>query len=136
MICEGRIMGARLARRFAALIFAFTGLGVAAPGISAAAELIMFEQDHCEWCEQWDKDIGVVYEKTPEGKMAPLRRVDIHAQPPDDIKHIKKGHFTPTFVLHDNGKELGRIRGYPGEDFFWGLLGQMLKKIPTVASNG
>lgn len=34
--------------------------------------------------------------------------------------------FTPTFVLLVNGTERNRIEGYPGEDFFWGLLGQML----------
>jgi hypothetical protein len=30
----------------------------------------------------------------------------------------------------ENGKEVGRIRGYPGEDFFWGLLQLLLKKLP------
>jgi hypothetical protein len=29
-------------------------------------------------------------------------------------------------VLVENGAEIGRIEGYPGEDFFWGLLKQML----------
>lgn len=95
----------------------------------------MLEQEHCEWCEQWNNDIGVVYAKTSEGKRAPLRRVDIHSAVPDDIKHIKMGRFTPTFVLVDRGKEVGRIRGYPGEDFFWGLLGQMLKKLPATLNS-
>ncbi len=36
--------------------------------------------------------------------------------------------FTPTFVLIQNGKELGRIEGYPGPDFFWALLDQLLQK--------
>ena len=34
--------------------------------------------------------------------------------------------FTPTFVLVDDGREIGRIEGYPGEDFFWGLLERLL----------
>jgi hypothetical protein len=29
--------------------------------------------------------------------------------------------------LLQNGVETGRIEGYPGEDFFWPLLGDMLK---------
>lgn len=95
-----------------------------------AAELIMFEQHGCHWCEQWNEDIGVVYFKTEEGKRAPLRRVDIHEKMPEDLKSITSGHFTPTFVLVDNGKEIGRIRGYPGESFFWGLLNQILAKLP------
>ena len=33
----------------------------------------------------------------------------------------------PTFILiGDEGDELGRIEGYPGEDFFWSLLEAML----------
>jgi hypothetical protein len=34
--------------------------------------------------------------------------------------------FTPTFVLMVDGIEVSRIEGYPGEDFFWGLLERML----------
>ena len=107
------------------------------PGnVAGAAELLMFEQDYCEWCDRWNEEIGVVYHKTEEGKAAPLRRVDIHSEPPADIRHIRMERFTPTFVLIENGKEVGRIRGYPGEDFFWGLLGQMLKKIPAPVTSG
>ncbi|MGI9355387.1 MAG: transcriptional regulator [Rhizobiaceae bacterium] len=98
-----------------------------------AAELIMFEQDYCEYCERWNEEVGVVYHKTVEGKRAPLRRLDIHGSLPEDLAYLTTGAFTPTFVLVDKGKEVGRIRGYPGEDFFWGLLGQMLKKLPEAA---
>jgi hypothetical protein len=31
----------------------------------------------------------------------------------------------------EDGREIGRIRGYPGEDFFWGLLGEMIEKLDT-----
>ncbi|MEP0943350.1 MAG: transcriptional regulator [Rhizobiaceae bacterium] len=99
-----------------------------------AAELIMFEQDYCEWCERWNEDIGVVYAKTDEGKRAPLRRVNIHDPIPGDISSVRVERFTPTFVLVDKGVEIGRIRGYPGEDFFWGLLGQLIKKLPEPNS--
>lgn len=96
---------------------------------AASAELIMFEQDYCEWCERWNEEVGVVYDKTPEGQRAPLRRVNIHQPLPEDIDHLVTGRFTPTFVLIDGSREIGRIRGYPGEDFFWGLFGQLLKKL-------
>ena len=105
-------------------------LTATAAGSGRAATLLMFEQDYCEWCERWHEEIGVVYHKTTEGKRAPLRKVDIHSPLPEDISHIKMERFTPTFVLIDAGREVGRIRGYPGEDFFWGLLGQIIKKLP------
>jgi hypothetical protein len=33
------------------------------------------------------------------------------------------------FVLVDNGREYGRIRGYPGETFFYGLLANMIERL-------
>lgn len=101
-----------------------------------AAELVMFEQQGCEWCQIWHSEIGPVYAKTAEGRKAPLRRVDIFDPVPDDLKHIEPGRFTPTFVLLDNGREVGRIRGYPGEDFFWGLLGELIEKLDDAGSSG
>lgn len=109
----------------------FTVLACLWPSVAAAAQLIMLEEDGCPWCEQWNKEVGVIYHKTPEGKQAPLRRIDIHDPLPDDLKFLVKGGYTPTFVLVENGRELGRIRGYPGEDFFWGLFGKMLKRLST-----
>jgi len=93
-------------------------------------QLIMFEQENCEWCEVWTEEIGPIYPKTTEGKRAPIRRVDIHYPMPQDLSHIESSRFTPTFVLMHKGEEIGRIRGYPGEDFFWGLLDQMMRKLP------
>jgi len=119
---------------YAALRFwAFATVLIALAVPARTAELIMFEQDYCEYCERWNEEVGVVYHKTSEGKRAPLRRLDIHENLPGDISHVTTGAFTPTFVLMEEGKEIGRIRGYPGEDFFWGLLGQMLKKLPATA---
>lgn len=98
---------------------------------SDAASLIMVEQKACEYCAAWDQDIGVIYAKTPEGEKAPLRRIDIHAALPDDLKFLQRLVFTPTFVLVHDNKEIGRISGYPGEDFFWGLLQKMLQELPN-----
>ncbi len=100
-----------------------------------ASQLLILEQDGCPWCDRWNDDIGVFYHKTSEGKRAPLRRIDIHNKIPDDLRELKLGRYTPTFVLMDEGKEVGRIRGYPGEDFFWGLLGQLMKKLPDETSS-
>ncbi len=35
----------------------------------------------------------------------------------------------------ENGLEIGRIRGYPGEDFFWGLLGEMIEKLDNAGGS-
>lgn len=91
-----------------------------------ATELVMVEEHGCMWCERWNAEIAPIYPKTGAGKFAPLRRVDIHAPMPDDLQELGSMHFTPTFVLVDNGQEIGRIEGYIGEEFFWVILEKML----------
>lgn len=90
-------------------------------------ELIMFEENGCQWCEKWNEEIAPIYPKTTEGKLAPLKRLNIHddlGSPYDEIEGL---YFTPTFVLVENGVELGRITGYPGEFFFWPLLSDIFE---------
>jgi hypothetical protein len=93
-----------------------------------AAELIMFERAACPWCEAFDREIAPIYPKTASGKRAPLRRVDIYGKLPADLAFVQVERITPVFVLVDNGRELGRIRGYPGEDHFWGLFDAMVER--------
>jgi thioredoxin-related protein len=94
-----------------------------------AAELVMFEQKGCVWCQRFDREIAPAYDKTAEGKRAPLRRVDIEKPQPQDLAFIRRERFTPVFVLVDNGREFGRIRGYPGDTFFWGLLASLIERL-------
>ena len=107
---------------------AFLFAVVAAWPVSAAAEtfLLMAEEPGCVWCALWDREISAIYPETPEGRAAPLKRFALRGGPPADVAFARRIRFTPTFVLVRDGTELGRIEGYPGEDFFWGLLGSML----------
>jgi thioredoxin-related protein len=94
-----------------------------------ATELVMFTQKGCAWCQRFDREIAPAYEKTDEGKRAPLRRVDIATPMPSELAFVRRERFTPVFVLVDGGREFGRIRGYPGDTFFWGLLAGMIEKL-------
>lgn len=102
------------------------------PASHAEMTLLMAEEDGCMWCARWDSEISEIYPKTIEGKTAPLRRVDIHDSTPGDVALKRPLYYTPTFVLLDDGQEVGRIEGYPGEDFFWGLLGVLLRDAGVV----
>jgi hypothetical protein len=106
-----------------ALLLALAGTSV------HAAELVMFTQKGCPWCERFDREIAPAYDKTDEGRRAPLRRVDIGQSMPADLAFVRRERFTPVFVLVDRGREFGRIRGYPGDTFFWGLLAGMIEKL-------
>ena len=98
-----------------------------------AAELVMLEQPGCVWCKRFNDEVAPQYGKTEEGRIAPLRRVDITKPWPEDLASIARERLTPTFVLVHEGEEIGRLRGYPGDEFFWGLLGGMLERLPARA---
>lgn len=110
------------------LISAVVALWLAAPA-AWSAELILVRQDGCHWCAQWEEDIGIAYPRTEEANRAPLRRVDL-GDLPDDVTFTSRPVFTPSFILVHEGRELGRIEGYPGADFFWPMLGQLLDAHP------
>ncbi|MFS4583008.1 hypothetical protein [Phaeobacter sp. C3_T13_0] len=90
-----------------------------------AAELIMVEQPGCAWCARWDAEIAPIYPKTHEGKFAPLRRADLRNMPVK-LKLSRRVTFTPTFLIVEDGHEMARLEGYPGEDFFWPLISGLL----------
>ena len=98
---------------------------------AAAMELVMFRQAGCPWCAAWDREVGPVYPKTELGQGVPVRLVDL-ARARDTAGLKSPVRFTPTFVLFDGGREIGRIEGYPGQDFFWGLLENLVPK-PAAA---
>ncbi|WP_180966801.1 hypothetical protein [Cohaesibacter celericrescens] len=97
-------------------------------------ELLMVEAEGCVWCARWNKEIGPIYPKSSEGKRAPLRRIDKQTSLPSSFKLTRGFFYTPTFILLVDGTEKGRIEGYPGEDFFWGLLAQLLASVDKSAS--
>lgn len=94
-----------------------------------AAELVMFETAGCVWCEAWNREVGGVYHKAEAGRVAPLRRVELYGPRPEELRDIEGIVYTPTFVLMDQGREVGRIDGYPGNEHFWGLLSVLMKKL-------
>lgn len=92
-----------------------------------AAELVMVEQPGCTYCMRWDEEIAPAYPKTAEGQFAPLRRVQLRDMP-ENLNITRRVMFTPTFLVVENGQELARLEGYPGEDFFWPVLQDLFIK--------
>jgi hypothetical protein len=112
------------------LLLAAAGLTTAAaPSGAGAAELIMLERPGCAWCARWNDEIAPIYPLTAEGERAPLRRVDVTAPWPADLENVAIDRYTPTFIVVENGVEIARLRGYPGDNFFWPLLSEMLAKL-------
>ena len=99
-----------------------------------AAELVVFESEGCPYCVAWDREVGKIFHLTDEGRVLELRRVELEQERPADLRHIMGIRFTPTFVVLDGAREVGRIVGYIGQDQFWGLLGEILQTIKRPAS--
>lgn len=105
---------------------ALLAVALLAPLPAQSADLVMVEQPGCTYCEAWMREVAPEYPGTDEGRAAPLTTVRLRDAPPEGMTFDRPVVFTPTFVLVEDGEELARLEGYPGEDFFWGLLGQML----------
>jgi hypothetical protein len=97
--------------------------------VAHAAELLMFDDPGCVWCRRWNAEIAPSYPKTREGQQAPLRRVPIRDQARAGVALARPINVTPTFVLVENGQEVGRIDGYAGKDFFYPMLAGLLRRI-------
>ena len=109
------------------------GFFLSAAQMSAEVRLMMVEELGCPWCERWKAEIGPIYPKTAEGRIAPLFKVMIHDPLADTITLKSPPVYTPTFILSNDGQEVGRIEGYQSDEFFWWFMETMIKKLPEGA---
>jgi peptide methionine sulfoxide reductase msrA/msrB len=104
-----------------------TGLADAADGghqppdptaLNPARQLIVFESEHCPFCEQFRQDILA-------GWSSPVAVASsLSPRPPAGWQLAEELWATPTIVLFEDGKERARYTGYSGEpQRFWDWLG-------------
>jgi hypothetical protein len=119
----------RLAAAAFGLLLLFTLAGqparAEAPAFVGRTTLLMVDDVNCGYCRKWDREVGGAYPKSAEGKFAPLTRLR-RGHP--SLAGINSLAYTPTFVLFVGGREVGRIIGYPGADFFWAELDQLMRR--------
>lgn len=114
------------------LIFLSVLLGTAAfSGVQpvSAAELVYFHSEACPVCDRWNEEVGTIYPKTEESQRLPLRKQSIHDDVPKDLTFVNAVGFTPTFVVVEDGREVGRITGYVNDMFFWQHIEEMIAKV-------
>ena len=95
----------------------------------SAVTLILVDEPGCQYCRKWDAEIGRGYPRTKEGRFAPLVRV---RRKSSQLSGLNPVIYTPTFILVRRGQELGRITGYPGAEYFYAELGDLLAKAGYV----
>ncbi len=118
-------------RRLTQIIFiGLLGVFLSIGQLNAEVRLMMVEEVGCPWCDRWKAEIGPIYPKTAEGRIAPLVKVMIHDPLEDGITLKSPPIYTPTFILLNDGQEVGRIEGYQSDEFFWWFVETMIKQLP------
>ena len=94
--------------------------------------LLMIEQHGCYYCRVFNRDIAPAYEKSDLGAIAPLESAQLRGDLPEGVSLASPPVVTPTFILLDaGGQEIERLTGFPGEDFFWPYVTDMLTKAQS-----
>ena len=110
--------------------FRLLALGIALalamlPGIAIAGTmLVMVTSDYCPFCQAWERDVGVVYDKSPYAPLLPLTRVEMGSEMPEGVSLQAPVVGTPTFLIIQDGQEIDRQRGYDDAEMFWWWLSE------------
>lgn len=94
-----------------------------------AATLVMVDWQACVYCRNFNREVAREYERSSAGQIAPLRRISVLKTWPADLHRVLPARGTPVFILVENGREIGRIRGYVGRKRFWAQLDPLLSKL-------
>ena len=102
---------------------------------ASAAELLMIHSPTCVFCKSFMNDTKPGYFLSEQAKKYPLHVIDISISENREwirkairSKKIKPIIGTPTFILYDDGKEIGRFVGYGGKEWFYHYLDEAIKR--------
>lgn len=121
-----------LGPRLLSLVAGVMGVLLAVGAQAQEFRLLMIEQHGCYYCRVFNRDIAPAYEKSELGAAAPLERAQLRGPLPDGVSLASPPVVTPTFILIGaDGQEIERLTGFPGEDFFWPYVTDMLSKAQS-----
>lgn len=98
--------------------------------------LMMVTSPACHYCAAWKAEIGPGYAASAEGRVAPIFEVDLRGPYPDGLALDRRPWITPSFILLQNGAELGRIEGYVGKHHFHPVLNGLLTETGQIRPDG
>ena len=106
----------------------------------AAAELLMFSNPECKYCQEFLREVEPTYKDSEYSKHLPLRVITMVGDMPKwIIKALDEGRLgpirnTPTFIVWDE-KEIARLVGYGGKESFYESLGMFIEENGGVFDN-
>jgi hypothetical protein len=92
-------------------------------GAAPPFTLIMVDDPGCSYCRKFEAEIGPGYPRTPHGRIAPLLKI---RRGSPELQAFGTTNYTPTFILVRGQREVGRITGYPGAEYFYEELASLL----------
>ena len=92
-------------------------------------ELVMFGSRSCVYCQIFNREVRPNYRWSALGRKVPLREINIDRHGTGGYPLRSGISVTPTFVMFKKGREVARIRGYPGKKNFYKMVKQILKKV-------
>ncbi len=107
------------------------GLDVEAPLPNASnLELIVMEAPGCTYCDIFRRDVLPSYQASERAKDVPIRFLDINDASPEELGLNSPVDIVPTFVVLKDHKEVGRIPGYVGPEYFFHSINHLISSAP------
>jgi thioredoxin-related protein len=91
-----------------------------------SVELLVFEHRDCVYCRVFRSDTLPRYRESENASKAPIRFVSIEHTDTTNLKLSGAIQMVPTFVLMQDGREVGRIAGYWAPDNFFKMLSNLM----------
>jgi len=93
-------------------------------------EIVMFGSKSCVYCRVFDREVAPNYHWSQAARRAPLKAINFDMEGTGGYA-LRGGAITvtPTFVMFKRGREVARIRGYPGKKNFYRMVDEILTKV-------
>jgi thioredoxin-related protein len=93
-------------------------------------ELVVMEAPGCTYCTLFRRDVLPSYEASPRAKDMPIRFVDVNDEAAEGLGLQSPVDIVPTFLVLKNNKEVGRIPGYTGPEYFFHTINYLISTAP------
>jgi thioredoxin-related protein len=106
------------------------GLDIEAPLPVSTMELVVMEAPGCTYCDIFRRDVLPSYQASERAKDMPIRFLDINDASPEELGLDSPVDIVPTFVVLKDHKEVGRIPGYMGPEYFFHSINHLISSAP------
>lgn len=93
-------------------------------------ELVVMEAPGCIYCDLFRRDVLPTFQSSERGREMPVRFVDLNDEAAEKLATDGPVDVVPTFLIMKNQREIGRIPGYVGPEFFFHSINHVISSAP------